>query len=273
MAISKRRIILILIIAVLALATAFILLRHLFPASLNRPESIAWNDSTRTFMVSNVGSGQILSLDEEGHYSVFAKGLEAPRGLRVVDELLYVTDNTRIVALDLASGDQKASIPIKGAIMLNDIEKDHLGRIYITDTKANCVHVFDPGTKLTTQLSSPLLKAPNGIVYDGPRRQMFIVGLTEESPILALNVNTQAFSVFQDTLYNKLDGIAIDELGRIYYSSWGEQCIFMIPQEQNRTEIWQAELQSPADIYYHQPGNEILVPLMEKNEIRRFKVD
>jgi len=70
-----------------------------------------------------------------------------------------------------------------------------------------------------------------------------------------------------------LDGIAIDDLGRIYYSSWGEKCLFMIPQEQNRTLIWQSDLQSPADIYYHKPTNEILVPLMEKNQILRFKVD
>ena len=47
----------------------------------------------------------------------------------------------------------------------------------------------------------------------------------------------------------------------------------MIPQEQNRTLIWQSDLQSPADIYYHKPTNEILVPLMEKNQILRFKVD
>jgi len=273
MAIGKRKIILILIIAVLVLAAAFILLRHLLPASLDKPESIAWNDSTGTFMVSNVGSGKILSLEEEGRYTVFAKGLKAPRGLKVVDELLYVTDDTSIVALDLKTGEQKANIPIKGAKMLNDIEKDHLGKLYLTDTKGNCVHVFDPGTNLTIKLSSPLLKAPNGIVYDGPRRQMFIVGLTEESPILALDVNTQSFSVFKNTLYNDLDGIAIDDLGRIYYSSWGEKCLFMIPQEQNRTLIWQSDLQSPADIYYHKPTNEILVPLMEKNQILRFKVD
>ncbi len=273
MAISKRRIILILLIAVVALGVAYILLSRLLPASLNKPESIAWNDSTRTFMVSNVGSGQILSLNDKGRYSVFAKGLDSPRGLKVVDELLYVTANTRIKALNLRTGAVTADIPIKGAQMLNDIESDHLGRLYITDTKANRVFVHDPGTRLTTSLVSPLLKAPNGIVFDGPRRQMFIVSLSEKSPILALNVITSEFSVFQNTLYDKLDGIAIDDLGRIYYSSWGEKCLFMIPQEQNRTDIWQRDIQSPADIFYHQPTNEILVPVMEKNEILRFKVD
>ncbi|MBW6513600.1 MAG: hypothetical protein K0B87_02460, partial [Candidatus Syntrophosphaera sp.] len=63
------------------------------------------------------------------------------------------------------------------------------------------------------------------------------------------------------------------ELGRIYFVSWGEEAIFMIPQEQNRTLLWQENIPSPADIYYHQPTGEIIVPVFNKNEIRRFKVD
>lgn len=273
MATNKRRIIWLLLIAVLVLVAAYLMLSRLLPANLDKPESIAWNDSTRTFLVSNVGSGQILSLDGEGKLSVFARGLQAPRGIKVVDELLYVTDDTQIKALDLKTGALKASIPIKGARMLNDITSDHLGRIYITDTMADRLYIHDPGTRLTESLSSPLLKAPNGIVYDAPRRQMFIVCRTQESPILAFNVESREFSVFKPTLYDNLDGIAIDELGRIYYSSWGEQCLFMIPQEQNRTLIWQADIPSPADIYYHQPTREILVPVMDKNEVLRFKTD
>lgn len=273
MAISKKRIILILFVAVLALLAAYVLLRLMRPARLNQPESIAWNDSTRTFMVSNVGSGQILSLDKEGKYSVFAKGLDAPRGIKVVGNLLYVADNSQLKSLNLKTGALKASVPLKGAVMLNDIESDHLGRIYITDTKANRLYIHDPGTKLTESLESKLLNAPNGIVYDAPRRQMFIVSLSESSPILAFDIASKEFSVFRRTLYDNLDGIAIHDDGRIFYSSWGERCIFMINQEQNRTIIWQKDIQSPADIYYHKPTNEILVPIFEKNVIQRFSAD
>lgn len=273
MAISKRRIIWILIIAVIALMAAYVLISHLQPANLNKPESIAWNDSTGTFMISNVGSGQILIMDKDKQLSVFAGGLNSPRGLKVSGALLYVTDNTQIKALDLKTGALKASIPIKGARMLNDIEADHLGRLYITDTKANRLYIHDPGTGLTESLESKLMTAPNGIAYDAPRRQMFIVSFSKESPLLAFDIATKEFSVFRPTLYDNLDGIAIDDLGRIYYSSWGEKCIFMIPQEQNRTLIWQEKIQSPADIYYHQATNEILVPVFEKNEILRFPVD
>ena len=47
----------------------------------------------------------------------------------------------------------------------------------------------------------------------------------------------------------------------------------MIPQEQNRFLLWQEELQSPADIFFHTATNEIIVPLFEKNQIKRFELD
>jgi hypothetical protein len=118
-----------------------------------------------------------------------------------------------------------------------------------------------------------LLKSPNGLVYDRPRNQMLIVCFSKGSPILALDLGTNDLSVFKETLYDNLDGIAIDDLGRIYISSWGENAIYMIPQEQNRFIQWKSAVNSPADIYYHQPTNELLVPLFEQNRIERFKVE
>ncbi len=276
MAVSKRKIIIILLVSVLALVTAFILLSRLRPARLNKPESIAWNDSTRTFMVSNLGSKQILSMNDKGRFTIFAKGLEAPRGITVLNGQLWVADGTQVTALDLKSGAHKASIPIKDAKMLNDIASDRQGKLYITDTEANLIHILDPSSRLTESLKSPLLDKPNGIVLDAPRPQMYIVSLTDAKPILILDLNTREFRPFipkGPNTFDKLDGIAIDDRGRIYYSSWGQQCIIRIPPEQNRSELWQQDLPSPADIYYHQPSNEILVPLMEKNQIRRFKAE
>ncbi|MGC9362466.1 MAG: SMP-30/gluconolactonase/LRE family protein [Candidatus Syntrophosphaera sp.] len=269
----KSRIILILIIVVLLLLAAYVLLRFSRPNPLNNPESIVYDETQDRFLISNAGNGRIISMNPKGSFDILLKdGLANPRGMKLKYPNLYVTDNTQVKVIDLEQERIAESIPIPGSIMLNDIEFDHLGKLYVTDTKANTLYILDPATKEIEEVRSPLLKAPNGIIYDYPRKQMLIVCLKEGSPILSYGIEDMQVTTFMPTLYDNLDGIAIDDLGRIYFSSWSEKAIFQIPQEQNRTLIWQEGIESPADIYYHQPTGEILVPNFKKNEILRFAV-
>lgn len=272
--ISKNRIILILVLLVLLLLAILILGRLFRPARLDNPESITYDSINNSFLISNTGNGKILSLDDKGKYKVFfSKGLKKPRGIKLIPPNLYVADNTVLHVIDVQKKELSYSIPIEGAKMLNDIESDRNGKLYITDTGANRLFIVNPASKQVQSISSPLMTAPNGIIYDYPRPQMLIVCLSSSSPILSLDLNTNDITVFKQTLYDNLDGIAIDSLGRIYFSSWGEKAIFMVPQEQNRFIQWKTDVVSPADIYYHQPTNELIVPLFELNKIERFRLD
>jgi sugar lactone lactonase YvrE len=274
MAKNKKKNITIAIVAVIVIIALYFLISVMQPSSLNKPESIAWDETGARFLISNTGNGKILYTTDFNQYDILInEGLTNPRGIKFRTDTLYVADNTVIQVIDVKGAKIVESINIPGAKMLNDVECDKEGLLYCTDTGADKLFLINPHTKEIKSFTSPLMTKPNGIVFDGPRRQMFIVCLKPASPILAFNIDTYHFSIFKETLYDNLDGIAIDDLGRIYYSSWGEKCIFMIPQEQNRTIIWQKELNAPADIYYHLPTNEILVPLFENNEIKRFKAD
>ncbi|MDZ4121822.1 MAG: hypothetical protein U1C33_05340, partial [Candidatus Cloacimonadaceae bacterium] len=115
----------------------------------------------------------------------------------------------------------------------------------------------------------PLLNSPKGIIYDRPRHQMMIVGFGNHSSILIYDIRNQEVSIFQETVYSQLDGIAIDELGRIYFSSWKEKMIVMIPQEQNRFIPLVRNLTTPADFIYNERTKELLIPLVNKNKIHR----
>jgi len=271
---SKNRIIVILAALVLILLAILILGRIFGPAKLNKPESIAFDTVNGNLLISNVGNGKILSMDDKGRLKLFiGKGIKNPRGMKVLAPYLFVADKTQLHVIDLQEKKISQSIPVEGAKMLNDVESDRYGKLYVTDTEADRIFIVNPGTRQVQSISSPLLKSPNGLVYDRPRNQMLIVCFSKGSPILALDLGTNDLSVFKETLYDNLDGIAIDDLGRIYISSWGENAIYMIPQEQNRFIQWKSAVNSPADIYYHQPTNELLVPLFEQNRIERFKVE
>ncbi len=102
---------------------------------------------------------------------------------------------------------------------------------------------------------------------------MFVVCFKEKSPILSISTLDNRISIFKDTIYDYLDGIAIDDLGRIYITSWGQDMIFEIPQEQNRYLPTFKGIKDAADIFYYLPANQLIVPLFSDNQIIRLQLE
>ena len=245
-----------------------------FGPRLDKPESIAFDPIGNRFLISNVGSGSIIAMDEDGKlHKYLPKAFKAPKGIFLKDDMLYVTDPTEVHVVDVSDATIIDNYKIEGAVALNDIAISEHGHLYITDSGANCVFIYDPASRTQEKVISPLFNSPNGIVYDRPRWQMFIVNNAERSPIMSLDVRDKSVSIFMDSVYSNLDGIAIDDLGRIYFSSWKEELIVEIPQEQNRFIAKYENLKGAADIYYHLPTNELIVPLLSQNRIERISLD
>lgn len=241
---------------------------------LDKPESVTYDPIGARFLISNLGSGSIVAMDNDGKLSAYMPGaFQNPKGIFLADGKLYVTEPTQIQVVDVANASIIDTYLIEGATGLNDLALTEHGQLYITDTLGDCVYVYDPATKTQEKIISPLLEKPNGIVYDRPRWQMFVVNNSARSPILSIDVRSKETSIFMDTIYSQLDGIAIDDLGRIYFSSWAESMIIEIPQEQNRFITNLKGYEGAADIYYHLPGNELIVPMLKQNRIERISLD
>lgn len=242
--------------------------------ALKGPESIAWDEAGKRFLVSNTKGGDIVSMDINGGFSAFiSKGLKNPRGIIVWGNELFVADGKELKIIQIDNATITKVIPIEGAMMLNDIAREKTGLLYITDTAANCVFIVNPVAGKVDKVVSPLLKAPNGIVYDMPRDQMLIVGFSKQASVLTLSTIDRSVSTFMDTIYSNLDGIAIDDLGRIYFSSWEQDLIVEIPQEQNRFVAKFKNIKDAADMIYYLPNNELIIPLFTRNKIIRIPLD
>lgn len=269
---AKRNLIILLVCIVIA-GAAFIWL-FTSRVRLANPESVVFDPVTKSFLISNAGNGSIVSMDSTGTYHKFIhSGLNKPRGMKLVASNLYVSDDTRVHIIDVPTRKITRTYPIAGAGMLNDIETDDAGNIYVSDTRGDALYIIDPSSGKADKFTTPQMKAPNGIHFDRPRKQMFIVCLTKHSPILSFDIVNREFSIFKETMYSDLDGIVSDELGRIYFTSWNERAIYMIPQEQNRFILFHKDIDSPADLYWHAPGNELIVPQFQKNRLQRIPLD
>ena len=70
--------------------------------------------------------------------SDWATGLDAPKGMAIVGDILLVADLTRLHEIDLVTGQIRRSLDLPEAVFLNDITSDN-ETAYITDMLADTI--------------------------------------------------------------------------------------------------------------------------------------
>jgi len=140
--------------------------------TMRTPESVLYHKASKRLFVSNI-DGQAADKDGKGFISVlnldgtvgslhFMDGLDAPKGMAVVKDKLYVTDITRLVVFDINSGRKLNVFDVAGSEFLNDATADDKGNIYFSDSRNGTLYKL-AGEKVEVCLKDTLLKNPNGL--------------------------------------------------------------------------------------------------------------
>src|SRR5690606_25123812 len=126
---------------------------------LSTPESVIHDEAQDRYLVSNI-NGSPLEKDNNGFISEltpdgsvknlrFIAGgqnkvtLNAPKGLLLVDGVLYVTDIDVVRRFDAQTGASKGDISVPGAHFLNDLAAAPDGRVFVSDSGSQ---MKGPGT-------------------------------------------------------------------------------------------------------------------------------
>lgn len=119
-------------------------------SGLSTPESAIYDAKRETWYISNI-NGVPNDLDNNGFISAasadlaevdtqfIAAGkngvtLNGPKGMALVDDTLWVADINTVRGFNVMTGREVASIPVDGAVFLNDITVGADGTLYISDT-------------------------------------------------------------------------------------------------------------------------------------------
>lgn len=112
---------------------------------LKTPESVLPDPGGEFAYVSNI-DGQPLEKDGKGFISKislkdgtliepqWATGLNAPKGMALVKDRLYVSDLDRLAEIDTKTGKIVASYDVQNPGFLNDVAADGEGRVYMSDS-------------------------------------------------------------------------------------------------------------------------------------------
>src|SRR5262245_27822346 len=159
---------------------------------LATPESVLYDADNDVYLVSNI-NGDALGADDNGYISkvgpdgkvIDAKWLDGakpdvkldgPKGMAIVDGVLWVADITNVRRFDVKTGKQQPDVKVPDAALLNDITGDGKGGIFVSDTgvdakfasigKDAVYHVGKDG-KVTKLIASKDLGGPNGLAPAG----------------------------------------------------------------------------------------------------------
>ena len=144
-------------------------------STLKVPESVLYDSKNQVLYVSNIdgtdpweadGKGSIGKVGMDGKIIAvdWVSGLEAPKGMGLYNDMLYVADMTGLVVINTQTGKIEKKIPVEGAEGLNDVSVDSKGVVYVSDSKGKKIFRVEDGN---TQLYLDSLRSPNGVLMRG----------------------------------------------------------------------------------------------------------
>jgi sugar lactone lactonase YvrE len=259
-------------------------------AGFKTPESVLYDAEQDAYLVSNIngkpldvdGNGFISKVSPEGKVialtwidgSKKATAMNAPKGMTISGNLLYVADINVVRTFDKKTGASKGSIAIPGATFLNDLATGPDGTVYGTDTGlkqgkdilegtgTDSIFKIVKGTKVEKVIADKEFGKPNGLTVDDTG----IWTVTFGSGELVHVDSTGKKAPGQKLPGGTLDGIVKLSDGTFLASSWQTSAIYRgTPGGTWETVL--RDLKSPADIGYDTKRNVVLVPLFQADTV------
>lgn len=261
---------------------------------LETPESVLHDPVADVYLVSNVNGAPLVE-DDNGFITRLSPSgevlelkwidgaadgvtLNAPKGMALAGETLYVTDISVVRMFDRRSGVPQGEIPVEGATFLNDLATGLDGAVYLTDSGLRAgedgfvpagtdgVYRIDANGELDLLASGEELAHPNGVAMD--TQGLWVVAYGSDILYRIEDGNM----VDQTNLPSgSLDGLVILPDAQMLVSSWEGEAIYR-GRAGALFETIISDVPAPADIGYDAERARILIPLFQSNavQIRSF---
>jgi sugar lactone lactonase YvrE len=252
-------------------------------SGLKMPESVVQATDGRVF-VSEIngfgvdGDGQI-SVIEAGQVTLFAKGLDDPKGLAIIGQFLYVADNKRILKLAL-SGPKQGQAEVFAAatafpvtpLFLNDLEADLAGNLYVSDSgdlkgKGGAVYQINAQGQVRLLINGQQdnrILAPNGLLMDDTGDVLMVVDFAS-GILYSYNLATKQLLDIA-VGFGGGDGVVHHANGSMFVSDWKNGKVFRLDMNGEVTPL-ATTYQSAADIALTKDEKILMVPDMKAGEL------
>ena len=254
------------------------------------PESALFDSDRNVLYVSNVageanakdGVGFISKVSPEGKMqeAEWVKGLNAPKGLVMSGDKLYVSDVDQLVEIDVTSGKVTNTWNAEGAQFLNDTAADSAGRVFVSDMLTDSIYVLEDG-KLSVWVQDAALLHPNGLRVDGDRLIVAAWGkdiqpdfsTKEPGRLLAVDLKTKEISaVGSGEPVGNLDGLEPDGSGNWLATDWVGGALYRIHPDGTADQLMDLN-QGSADLEFLDNEKLVIIPMMMDGKVTAHRID
>lgn len=244
---------------------------------MKNPESVCVGAEGRVYVTEigefdKDGDGQVTAV-VDGKATPFATGLDDPKGIVAVQNVLYVTDKKRVVKVDaqgkattFVAADKFPTPPL----FLNDIAYEpEAGALFVSDSgdlmgaKGAVYRIDVKSGKVTTVVdtkSLPALKTPNGLTLDGASHLLLVD--FGSGVLYRIKLADSSAKQIADG-FDGGDGLTWDHYGRLFITSWKSGKVWGIARPGEKPVLLCDKFQQAADSCLAPSGREVLVPDMK----------
>lgn len=207
-------------------------------------------------------NGDVLSLD-------WVTGLNAPKGMGVRGNTLYVADIDQLLIINIEKAEVIDKIDIEGASFLNDVALAADGKVYFSDSDTGAIWIYSQG-KLEAWITEGL-ERPNGLCVEASRVLLTSSG---SSDLKLIDKSTGSFETVTTDIGHG-DGIEFTGTkGHYLTSSWSGE-IFMIFPDFSKVSLLKTSDQeiNSADIGFNRADQVVYVPTFFDNRVVAYKLE
>lgn len=254
---------------------------------LEQPESVIYDAKRSRLYVSNI-QGQPLEKDGHGYLAMVSlegqllqkdwikEGLNAPKGMAITGDILYVADIDTLVAINIQEAKIITRYEAKEAKFLNDVTADSKGRVYVSDMFTNTIYCLCEG-KFSPWVQSAQLIGPNGLFAE---KKALIFGgwgvitdgfnTSTAGHLKKINyVDKEITSLGEKKPIGNLDGVVATGQGGYYVTDFMAGKLFQFDAQGHASELMKLK-PGTADLTYIADKQLLIIPMMQDNELRAF---
>lgn len=244
------------------------------------PESVLHDTKNDVYLVSNIegdpgardGNGFISRVSPDGEILELrwidgareGVTLNAPKGMGLLGDTLFVADIDAVRLFDRNSGDPIGSWEVAGATFLNDVAVAPNRTIYVSDTGlrfsggqpedtgTSAIHAFSPDGSHRT-LDTGGQTGINGLAATGSR----LYGVTTGTGMI-FQIENGVLSELPELPGLSLDGVIVMDDG-LLISDWDTETVYLLRENGSISAVVR-NVTSPADIGIDRTRNRLLIP-------------
>jgi DNA-binding beta-propeller fold protein YncE len=254
------------------------------------PESVYSDPARNALYVSNVngapldkdGNGFISKISPDGKMETlkWIEGLNAPKGMVMNGDKLYVSDIDNLVEIDPVAGKIVATYPAEGAVFLNDTAVDEAGNVYVSDIAKRKIWQLKDG-KMAVWYEKDDLMHPNGLRVEGGK--LIVAGWGKEMQddgstktpgnLFTIDLATKELkNLGGGEGIGNLDGLERGANGSFLVTDFLKGALIRV-KEDGTSEMLMDMNMGSADLEVVDDGKTAIVPVMMDDKVTAISVD